>query len=105
MQRTRGRRGRDVMTEFGQCVHFMPLRGNVGDKQRAKMAMNMTPAQANENTEEGNEGEGIKTARSVVGRFCNPYAIRGCLEAIWFSYGHSVTPELPTHALYQQVWS
>ena len=75
------------------------------DKQRAKMAMNMTPAEANENTEEGNEGEGIKTARSVIGRFCNPYAIRGCLEALWFSYGHSVTPELPTHALYQQVWS
>ena len=36
LHRTRGRHGRDVMAEFAECVHFMPLRGNVSDKRQAK---------------------------------------------------------------------
>ena len=59
-----------------------------------------------QNAAEGEEeGEGeAGNQRSIAARFCNPYAIRGCLEALWFSYGHSIAPELPSRALYSQVW-
>ena len=37
MHRTRGRHGRDILAEFAECVHFMPLRGNIADKKQAKI--------------------------------------------------------------------
>ena len=37
LERLRGRRGRDVMVEFAEAVLYMPLRGDVSDKRRAKM--------------------------------------------------------------------
>ena len=32
----RGRRGRDHMAEFGESILYMPLRGDVSDKRKAK---------------------------------------------------------------------
>ena len=37
MERLRGRRGRDHMAEFAECVHYIPLRGNIDAKRVAKM--------------------------------------------------------------------
>ena len=37
MERTRGRRGRDAMAEFGESLLYLPLRGNLDDKRRSKM--------------------------------------------------------------------
>jgi len=42
---------------------------------------------------EDNEAEGI----------CNPYAVRSCLEAVWFAYGNTLTPELPCKSLYRHM--
>ena len=39
MERIRGRRGRDIMAEFGEYIHYMPLRGDVDDKRQAKADM------------------------------------------------------------------
>ena len=39
MERIRGRKGRDIMAEFGEYVHYMPLRGDVDDKRQAKADM------------------------------------------------------------------
>jgi len=38
--------------------------------------------------------------KAMVTKKCNPYAIRSCLEALWYSYGHAMTPELPSKSLY-----
>ena len=32
VERIRGRRGRDLMAEFGECILYLPLRGNIDDK-------------------------------------------------------------------------
>ena len=37
MERIRGRRGRDVMAEFGESVLYLPLRGKIDDKRVSKM--------------------------------------------------------------------
>ena len=39
VERIRGRRGRDIMAEFGEYVHYMPLRGDVDDRRQAKADM------------------------------------------------------------------
>ena len=39
LERIRGRRGRDVISEIGEYVHYMPLRGDVDDKRQAKADM------------------------------------------------------------------
>lgn len=36
---------------------------------------------------------------------CNAYAIRSCLEALWYAYGYAISPELPTKSLYQLLWA
>ena len=36
VERLRGRRGRDMMAEFGESVMFIPLRGNADDRRRQK---------------------------------------------------------------------
>ena len=33
IERIRGRRGRDLMAEFGECILYLPLRGNTGDRR------------------------------------------------------------------------
>ena len=37
LERTRGRRGRDVMAQFGESVLYLPLRGDLGDRRKAKI--------------------------------------------------------------------
>ena len=39
LERLRGRKGRDHMAEFGESVLYIPLRGNVSDKKKAKANM------------------------------------------------------------------
>ena len=39
VERIRERRGRDILVEFGEYVHYMPLRGDVDDKRQAKADM------------------------------------------------------------------
>ena len=39
LERTRGRRGRDHMAEIGESVLYIPLRGDIGDKRKAKIEM------------------------------------------------------------------
>ena len=88
------------MTQFFKSKE-LPLSKKVFDqlatwieKQRAK-ADSQAPAQAD------GENDGTDANRSVIGKVCNPYAIRSCLEALWYSYGHTMTPELPSQSLYK----
>ena len=37
LERIRGRKGRDVMAQFGESVLYLPLRGDLADRRRAKM--------------------------------------------------------------------
>ena len=91
------------MTQFFKSKE-LPLSKKVFDqlatwieKQRAK-ADSQAPAQAD------GENDAADANRSVIGKVCNPYAIRSCLEALWYSYGHTMTPELPSQSLYKQQW-
>ena len=37
LERLRGRQGRSHMAEFGERVHYIPLRGDIGDQRKAKI--------------------------------------------------------------------
>ena len=37
LERTRGRKGRDVMAEFAESVLYLPLRGDIADRRKAKI--------------------------------------------------------------------
>ena len=39
LERTRGRKGRDHMAEIGESVLYIPLRGDIGERGRAKVEM------------------------------------------------------------------
>ena len=39
LERTRGRKGRDHMAELGESVLYIPLRGDLGEKRKAKIEM------------------------------------------------------------------
>ena len=37
IERIRGRRGRDLVAEFGEWIHYIPLRGQIDDKKVSKI--------------------------------------------------------------------
>ena len=39
MERTRGRRGKDHMVEFGESILYIPLRGDLSDRRIAKVEL------------------------------------------------------------------
>lgn len=66
------------------------------DRQRTRMATL--------NSEPDEDAGEAQTARSQASKHINPYAIRSCLEAIWFAYGHVTSPQMPSAALYRHIW-
>lgn len=54
---------------------------------------------------EVDEDADAASLRTMLALKCNPYAIRSCLESLWYAYGHAMTPELPSKSLYQMLWA
>ena len=73
IERIRGRGGRDVVAEFGESVHYLPLRGKVDDKRVAKMNLQprflngifLTLTDSSDELIVYNEEEGIRKARTI----------------------------------------
>ena len=61
------------------------------ERQRNKIAQQYPSLPA----EEGEEVKENEEAVRAMARGCNSYAVRSCLEALWYAYGHSITPEMP----------
>ena len=49
------------------------------------------------------EGDG-EEQKNAINKQVNSYAIRACLEALFLAYGTVICPEMPSKALYKQVW-
>lgn len=43
--------------------------------------------------------------RSARARACNQYAVKSCLEALYYAYGHVTSPEMPSKSLYSSLQS
>ena len=97
------------MTEFFKGKE-LPLTKKVFDqlanwveRQRNRLQSQQS-VEATEGEEDDEEAQANKM-RLLMTKKCNSYAIRSCLEALWFAYGHAMTPDLPTKSLYQQLWA
>ena len=55
--------------------------------------------------EEGDDGDEEARIKQLMQKKCNAYAIRSCLEVLWYAYGYAISPELPTKSLYQLLWA
>ena len=71
------------------------------ERQRNKIAQQYP----NPPAEEGEEVKENEEALRAMARGCNSYAVRSCLEALWYAYGHSITPEMPLASQYRNIWS
>ena len=94
------------MTEFFKGKD-LPLSKKVFDqlanwveRQRQRL-MSQQSVDAAEGEEELDEEAQANKMRILMKNKCNSYAIRSCLEALWFAYGYAMTPDLPTKSLYQ----
>ena len=100
-----------INTKMTQFFHGreLPLTKKVFDQLAnwvEKQRRQLLSQQSAQDLEAGDaqEADGDTARNASLARACNPYAIRSCLEAIWFSVGHTLTPELPSKSLYKQLW-
>ena len=92
------------MTEFFKGKE-LPLTKKVFDqlanwveRQRNRLQSQQS-VEAAEGEDDDEEAQANRM-RLLMKNKCNSYAIRSCLEALWFAYGYAMTPELPIKSLY-----